>query len=167
MVINAVTMKIEYFHASKFGNGAKVAEEFKKRMASKGVTVNVHHIREARPKELPQADLYLFSSPGRMGKPRGCVRRFLKKARLPSGTKYAILTTEGAPQPNKKTGQMPSEEERARWQRIRPIMNQILQEKGLVKVAEEKILVTGIKGPLEEGWQKKVETFASQIPILS
>jgi hypothetical protein len=167
MVINAVTMKIEYFHASKFGNGAKVAEEFKKRMASKGVTVNVHHIREARPKELPPADLYLFSSPGRMGKPRGCVRRFLKKARLPSGTKYAILTTEGAPQPDKKTGQMPSEEERARWQRIRPIMNQILQEKGLVKVAEEKILVTGIKGPLEEGWQKKVETFASQIPILS
>jgi len=167
MVINAVTMKIEYFHASKFGNGAKVAEEFKKRMASKGVTVNVHHIREARPKELPPADLYLFSSPGRMGKPRGCVRRFLKKARLPSGTKYAILTTEGAPQPDKKTGQMPSEEERARWQRIRPIMNQILQEKGLVKVAEEKILVTGIKGPLEESWQKKVEAFASQIPILS
>ena len=167
MVINAVTMKIEYFHASKFGNGAKVAEEFKKRMASKGVTVNVHHIREARPKELPPADLYLFSSPGRMGKPRGCVRRFLKKARLPSGTKYAILTTEGAPQPDKKTGQMPSEEERARCQRIRPIMNQILQEKGLVKVAEEKILVTGIKGPLEESWQKKVETFASQIPILS
>jgi multimeric flavodoxin WrbA len=166
MVINAVTMKIEYFHASKFGNGAKVAEEFKKRMASKGVTVNVHHIREARPKELPPADLYLFSSPGRMGKPIGGMRRFLKKTQLPSGTKYAILTTEGAPQPDKKTGQMPSEEERARWQRIRPIMNQILQEKGLVKVAEEKILVTGIKGPLEEGWQKKVEAFASQIPIL-
>jgi len=167
MVINAVTMKIEYFHASKFGNGAKVAEEFKKRMASKGVTVNIHHIREARPKELPPADLYLFSSPGRMGKPRGCVRRFLKKTQLPSGTKYAILTTEGAPQPDKKTGRMPSEEERARWQRIRPIMNQILQEKGLVKVAEDNILVSSIKGPLEEDWQKKVEAFASQIPILS
>jgi hypothetical protein len=34
------------------------------------------------------------------------------------------------------------------------------------KVAEGKILVTGLKGPLEEGWQKKVEAFASQIPIL-
>jgi hypothetical protein len=135
-------------------------------MAAKGITVNVHHIRDARPKEMSPADLYLFSSPGRMGKPIGGMRRFLKKAKLLSGTKYAILTTEGAPQPDKKTGRMPTEEEQAKWQRIIPIMNEILQEKGLVKVAEGKILVTGLKGPLEEGWQKKVEAFASQIPIL-
>jgi flavodoxin len=166
MVIATVAMKIEYFHASKYGNGAMVAEEFKKQMAAKGVAVNVHHIRDVRPKEMPPADLYLFSSPGRMGKPVGGMRRFLKKTQFPSGTKYAILTTEAAPQPDKKTGRMPTEEERAKWQRIRPIMNKILQEKGLAKIAEGKILVTGIKGPLEEGWQKKVEAFASQIPIL-
>jgi hypothetical protein len=45
-------------------------------------------------------------------------------------------------------------------------MDEILQGKGLVKVAEGKIRVTGLKGPLEEGWQKKVEAFSSQIPIL-
>jgi hypothetical protein len=101
-----------------------------------------------------------------MGKPIWGMRRFLKKVKLPSGTKYAILTTEAAPQPDKKTGRMPTEEELAKWQRIIPIMNEILQEKGLVKVAQGKILVTGLKGPLEEGWQKKVEAFASQIPIL-
>ncbi len=159
-------MKIEYFHASKYGNGAMVAEEFKKQMAAREVTVNVHHIRDVRPKEMPPADLYLFSSPGRMGKPIGRMRRFLKKVPLPSGTKYAILTTEGAPRPDKKTGRMPTEEELAKWQRVTPIMNEVLQGKGLVKVAEGKILVTGLKGPLEEGWQKKVEIFASQIPIL-
>jgi len=159
-------MKIEYFHASKYGNGAMVAEEFRKQMAAKEVAVSVRHIRDARPKEMPPADLYLFSSPGRMGKPIGGMRRFLKKAKLPSGTKYAILTTEAAPQPDRKTGRMPTEEELTKWQRVIPIMNQILQEKGLVKVAEGKVLVTGLKGPLEEGWQKKVEAFASQIPIL-
>ena len=158
-------MKIEYFHASKYGNGEMVAEEFKKQMAAREVMVHVHHIRDVRPKEMPPADLYLFSSPGRMGKPIGRMRRFLKKVPLPSGTKYALLTTEGAPQPNKKTGRMPTEEELAKWQRVRPIMNGILQEKGLINVAEGKILVTGLKGPLEEGWQKKVEIFASQIPI--
>jgi menaquinone-dependent protoporphyrinogen IX oxidase len=159
-------MNIEYFHASKYGNGALVAEEFKKEMSAKGVTVNVHHVREARPKEMPRADLYLFSSPGRMGKPIGRMRRFLKKVMLPSGTKYAILTTEAAPQPDKKTGRMPTEEERAKWQRVIPIMNEILQAKGLVRVVEGKVLVTGIKGPLEEDWRKKVEAFAYQIPIL-
>ena len=158
-------MKIEYFHASKYGNGAKVAEEFKQQMAAKGATVNVRHIRDAKPKEIPAADLYLFSSPGRMGRPTWGMRRFLKKAKLPSGMKYAILTTESAPQPDKKTGQMPTEEEQARWHRIIPIMNEILQEKGLIKVADGKILVTGLKGPLEEGWQKKVEVFSSQIPV--
>jgi hypothetical protein len=159
-------MIIEYFHASKYGNGARVAEEFKRLMAARGVTVNIHHVREARPREMPPADLYLFSSPGRIGKPIGRARRFLKKVRLPAGANYAILTTEGAPRPDKKTGQMPTEEELARWQRVRPIMNGILEAKGLTKVAEDKILVTGMKGPLEEGWQKKVEAFAAQIPSL-
>jgi hypothetical protein len=158
-------MKIEYFHASKFGNGAMVAEEFNKQMAAKGVTVGVQHIREARPDRLPTADLYVFSSPGRMGRPIGGMRRFLKKLRLPAGTRYAILTTEMAPQPDEKTGQIPTEEEQARWQRVRPIMNELLQAAGLVKVAEDKVHVTGLKGPLEEGWQNKVAAFAARIPL--
>jgi hypothetical protein len=160
-------MHIEYYHASKYGNGAMVAEEFKKQMAANGVTVNVHHIREVSPKELPPADLYVFSSPGRFGKPIGHMRRALKKVKLPAGTRYAILTTEGEPQPDKKTGRMPTEEDLAKSQRIIPIMNEILQGKGLVKVAEDKIIVTGDgwKGPLEEGWQKKVEGLMARIPI--
>lgn len=159
-------MKIEYFHASKFGNGVEVAKEFEERMAARGVTVDIHHIRDADPKKMPQAGLYVFSSPGRLGKPRGCMRRFLKKVALPPGTKYAILTTEGAPRPDKKTGRVPTEEEQAKWQRVIPIMNRILQEKSMVKVAEDKILVTGMKGPLEDGWRKKVEDYAARIPIL-
>ena len=60
-------MRIEYSHASKFGNGAMVAAEFEKLMATKGVGVEVHHIREVNPAELSSADLYVFSSPGRFG----------------------------------------------------------------------------------------------------
>jgi menaquinone-dependent protoporphyrinogen IX oxidase len=159
-------MKIEYLHASKYGDGAMVAEEFSRRMSARGVTVDIHHIREARPNELPPADLYLFSSPGRFGKPIGGMRRFLKKVELPAGTKYAILTTEAAPKPDKKTGRVPTDEELvATGQRVRPIMNEILQGKGLVEVAEDKVFVTGLKGPLEDGWQRKVEVFAARIPV--
>jgi multimeric flavodoxin WrbA len=160
-------MKIEYFHASKFGNGAKVAEEFKKVMAGKGTTVNVHHVRDASPKEIPPADLYVFSTPGRMGKPIGGMKKFLKKLQIASGSRYVLLTTEGKPMPNKKTGKVPTEEELAKYQRVRPIMNELLQAKGMKKVAEDKIYVTGMKGPLEEGWQKKVEEFAATILVSS
>ncbi len=158
-------MKIEYLHASKYGNGAMVAEEFSKQMAAKGVAVGIHHISAVSPKELPPADLYLFSSPGRMGRPIGGMRRFMKKVGLPAGTKYAILTTEIAPQPDHRTGRVPSEQEMAKWQRVRPIMNEILQGRGLAGVAECKVVVTGVKGPLEEGWQRKVEAFAARIPV--
>ena len=157
------SMKIEYIHASKFGNGAMVAEEFRKLMVAKGVTVNVHHVRDVRPKELAPADLYVFSSPGRAGRPIGSMRRLLKKMQLAPGTKCAILTTEGATRPDKKTGRMPTEEEIAKWERVRPIMNELLQKKGMKKVAEGNVFVTGMKGPLEEGWQKKVETFVAQV----
>jgi multimeric flavodoxin WrbA len=156
-------MNIAYYHASKFGNGAMVAEEFKKIMAARGITVSVQHIRDANPEDLPQADLYVFSSPGRMGKPKGSVRRFLRKVSLESGTRYAILTTQGAPKPDKKTGKMPTQEEQDRWERVIPIMNELLEAKGLKKVAEEAVWVTGLKGPLEEGWQHKVAAFADQV----
>lgn len=156
-------MKIEYFHASRFGNGAMVAEEFRRQSAALGATVNVHHIREANPSDLAPADLYVFSSPGQWGKPIGKVRRFLSQLTLPAGTRYAVLTTEIAPRPDKNTGAIPTEEEQAKWQRVRPIMNELLQSAGLTKVAEDKILVSKIKGPLEEGWETKVEDFVHQV----
>jgi hypothetical protein len=156
-------MNIGYYHASKFGNGAMVAEEFKKVMAARGVTVSVRYIRDANPRDLPREDLYIFSSPGRMGKPKGNARRFLGQVSLEPGTRYAILTTQAAPRPDKKTGKMPTQEEQDRWERVIPVMNELLEAKGLKKVAAGAILVTGIKGPLEDGWQDKVAQFADQV----
>ena len=160
-------MKIEYYHASKYGNGVKVAEEFKRQMEAKGVSINVHHVKDVKPKEIQPADLYLFSSPGRFGKPIGDMRGFLKKVNLPSGTKYALLVTELAPEPEKSIRMPTTEEEIGKCQHVIPVMNEMLQKKGLVKVAEGKIFVTGLKGPLEPNWQKEVETFTSRIPISS
>lgn len=154
---------IEYYHASKYGNGAAVAQEFKKIMAGRGISVGVSHVRDAKPAHLPSADLYVFSSPGRIGKPKGDARRFLRKVRLQPGTRYAILTTQGAPKPDRKTGEMPSQQELDRWERVIPIMNEMLEAKGLKKTAETAVLVTGMKGPLEEGWQEKVGAFADQV----
>lgn len=156
-------MKIEYLHASKFGNGARVAGAFADDVAARGVDVTVHHIDEVNPKRLPPADLYLFSSPGRMGKPIRGMRRFLKDLEMPAGTRCAVLTTEIAPKPDKKTGRMPTEEEICRYQKVRPIIREMLRNKGVVEIAEDTILVTDIKGPLEDGWREKVGSFADRI----
>lgn len=156
-------MKIEYYHASKYGNGARIAEEFRRVMGAEGVLVNVHHVRDAKPKEVPRADLYLFSSPGRMGKPIRDMRKFLARLQLPSGSHYVVLVTEMNPHPDERTGEMPTEDELGRCQRVIPTMNEMLQAKGLKKVLEGKIYVTGVKGPLEDGWRGKVEEYARTI----
>jgi sulfite reductase alpha subunit-like flavoprotein len=156
-------MNVAYYHASKYGNGAMVAEEFKKVLAARGVAVELNHIRDANPKALPAADLYVFSSPGRFGKPKGNARRFLASVCLEPGARYALLTTQAAPKPDPQTGKLPSREEQDRGERVIPVMNELLQAKGLRKMAEGTVLVTGLKGPLEDGWQAKVAAFADQV----
>jgi hypothetical protein len=165
--MEVIQMKIEYYHASIYGNGVIVADEFKRQMTAKGVIVNIHNIRKERQEEMPPADLYLFSSPGRFGKPVRDMQHFLKKVNLSPRTKYAVLVTELCPKPDSSSERFPTEENAGKCQQVIPIMDKILQEKNLTKVAEGKIFVTGIKGPLEDGWQKIVEKLASQISLLS
>ena len=117
-------MKIENYHASKYGNGATIAEEFKRQMAAKGVTVNVHHVRDVRPKEVPLADLYVFSSPGRFGKPIGDMKNFLKKAKLQPGTGYAVMVTELCPKPDSNLERIPTDENAGKCQRVLPAFDQ-------------------------------------------
>lgn len=154
-------MHVAYYHASRFGNGAAVAAKFAEIMTARGATVDVQHMRDADPGSLPAADLYVFSSPGIMGKPRRTARSFVKHVRLAPDARYAILTTEVAAKPD-KNGQMPDPEKLARWQRVMPIMKELLAGKG-VEVAEATVRVTDLKGPLEEGWEDKVRAFADQL----
>ena len=153
------------YHASKFGNGAMVAEELRRVMEARGHQVNVLHIEGADPKELPLADLYIFGSPTRLGGPIGSMRRFIKKASLPSGTRYAIFATHADEVPDKKTGKMPTEEELNRRRKNIPELDDILKGKGMVKVADKVLNVSPdtMKGSLKAGWQGKVEEFANAI----
>jgi len=158
-------LKIEVYHASKFGNGAMVAEELRRLLETKGHQTNVHHIDKSKPRELPAADLYIFGSPTRFGKPLRSMRRFAKKISLPSGTRYAVFATHGDAVPDKKTGRMPTQEEMDRWRKTIPVLTEILTEKGLVKTADKIFIVRSdtLKGPLVEGWQGKAEEFVTAI----
>lgn len=158
-------MKVEIYHASKFGNGEKVVAYLQGLLTAKGHQANFRHVRDAKPKDLPAADLYIFCAPTRLGKPTGKMRRFLKKVKLPDGAKYALIATHGQPVLDKKTGKMPTQEEIDKYQQNLPIMEGLLKEKGAIKVAELKVYVSvaAMKGPLLEGWEKDVEVFAAQL----
>lgn len=134
-------------------------------METNGHQMSVHHIAGAKPKEMPSADLYIFGSPTRFGRPIGSMRRFIKKVTLPTGTKYAVFATHADDVPDKKTGRMPTEEELNRGRKTIPDLDEVLKGKGLVKVAEKVFNVSAdtMKGPLKEGWQEKAREFATAI----
>lgn len=158
-------MKVEILHDSKYGNGAKVAEEIRRLMTLGGHSANVHHIDDMNVKEVPPADLYVLGSPTHFGKATGSMVRFVKRLSLPPGTKYAVFATCSAARPDKKTGLLPSEEETEKLRRTIPMIDEQLQTKGMVKVAEAKFFVDPerMKGPLLDGWQERAGTFVAQI----
>ncbi len=158
-------MKVELYHASKYGNGEKVVAYLQGLLVVKGHQADFRHVRDANPKEMPAADLYVFCAPTRMGKPIGKMRRFLKKAALPEGAKYALIATHSEPAPDKRTGKTPTPEEVAKQEQNLPVMEAVLREKGAVKVAELKVYVErgAMRGPLVEGWEKEVEGLASKL----
>ncbi len=153
------------FHASKFGNGERVSEELKRVLEADGHQVAVHHVDKVRPKETQPADLYIIGSPTRFGGPIGSMRKFVKKASLPPGSRYAIFATHTDGAPDKKTGKLPTQEELDRERRTIPELDQLLKEKGLIKVTDKVFPVTGdiMKGTLREGWEIKVDEFANAI----
>ncbi|MDW5562800.1 MAG: flavodoxin domain-containing protein [Methanomassiliicoccus sp.] len=158
-------MRVEIYHGSKYGNGARVAEEIRRLLVARNDDVSVHHMSEASPKDPLPAELYILGSPTHFGKAPGNVIRFLKRLTLPPGTRYAVFATLSAPRPDKVTGRMPTEEELQKLCRTLPMIDEQLRAKGMVKVAEMAAFVDpeSMKGPLVEGWEKRVGAFVNRI----
>lgn len=143
-----IAVKVHILYESKFGNGKKCANYLGNVISEKGHEVNTLSIRDIKQKSLPQSDMYIFSSPTHVGKPPGKVKRFLKKMEVPGeGIKYALMTT--YVDPETKTLEK---------------MDEQIKSKGMTKVGKGiKIQVRGMKGPLEEDYEEKLQAFASEI----
>lgn len=141
-------MKVYIAYESKYGNGKKMVDHLENILKGNGHEVQVCLARETKPNQMPQVDLYIFHSPTHMMAPVGKVKKLLKKMEIPQkDAKYALTATHQEPSANtvKK-------------------MEAIIKSKGLSKAADGlQVLVKGTKGPLEEGWEQKVETFASEL----
>ena len=141
------SMKVCIAYESKYGNGKKCAEQLQSIIREKGHDVEISSVRDMKPKSLPQASLYIFSSPTHIGKPPGKMKKFLKKMEIEEDAKYALLTTCLDPQT-----------------KALQIMEELLEATGMTKISDGlKLKVTGLKGPLEDGYKQKLTEFAEEI----
>ena len=142
-------MKVCIAYESKYGNGKKCMEYLQNVISKKGHDVELFSIREKEPTAIPSADLYIFSSPTQIGSPAGKMKKFLKKLQIPQeGAKYALVTTCMSP-PNTKCLQK---------------MEKLLSTKEISKISDDLMIkVTGMNGPLDSGYEEKLDTFANNV----
>jgi flavorubredoxin len=143
-----IKMKVCIAYESKYGNGKKCVDYLQEAIAKKGHSVETSSIYEIKPNSLPNADLYIFSSPTHIGRPPRKMKKFLNNLEISQEeAKYTTMATHM--DPKAKTLQ---------------IMENLLQPKGMTKISDGiRIKVTGLKGPLEEGYEKKLDEFANKI----
>lgn len=144
-------MKIVISYSSKFGNGKKCVEELKDILEKSDNDVEIFSISQTDPDTLPEADLYIFSSPVRKFMLPRETKVFLKGFKpKKEDAKYALMTTHGLAKP-------------MAFKR----MDRILGKKTLDKVTDGfAAKVLGTEGPLEDAYRKKLEDFAEEISDL-
>lgn len=137
-------MKINIIYESQFGNGKKVIDELTEILKGKGQEVELFPITDIKTDELPDADLYIFSSPTRKFMLPRIMGRFIKGFEPASkNAGYALMTTYMDP----RTIALKK-------------MEAILKKKGMNKVTEDlKIKVLGLKGPLEDDYSDELNRF--------
>ena len=144
-------MNISIIYESKYGNGKQAMMYLENILRKKGYSVQLMSVHEVKPKSLPEADLYIFSAPNRMGKIVRSMRKFLEKIEIKnSSAHYTLVNTCLDPSANIDKGLEQMEE--------------ILQKKNISKLSEGlKLKVMAMKGPLEPGYEKKLDELVQTI----
>ena len=140
-------MKVNIVYQSKYGNGKVCVDHLTEALKGQGNEVHVFSVLESDPRSLPEADLYVFSCPTHARSIPGKTKKFIKRAPvLGEGTRYTALTTYAS-----KTFVLEQ-------------MDKLAGKKGWVKATDGlSLVVTSAKGPLEEGYQQKLDDFAARI----
>jgi len=139
---------------SKYGNTRRVAEKIVEGIKNiKNIDFDFKTPREVKPEELAEYDVILFGSPNHFGDATRGLRKFIKKLGGVNlqGKKCTFFDTYMI-----ELNRMKAVES----------MRKIVEEKvsGMIVIDEGlSIKVKGLKGPLEEGWDKKSFEFGEKI----
>ncbi|RLI62923.1 MAG: hypothetical protein DRO67_06595 [Candidatus Asgardarchaeum californiense] len=140
-------MKYVIVYWSRYGNGKKVVYALSEKLKKKG-EVQILKTSDADPIAIPEADLYVFSSPTEAFRIQRNMRTFMKKLTDMEEKKYGIINTHAMDR---------------NWLNA---MEKLLSKKKMIKVAGVDFKVgkkpeTG--NALTDGWETKLDEFAKKL----
>jgi len=145
-------LKVIIIYQTNYGNNRIIGQYAASTLEAWGHEVDLHNVYDITPNEVKGADFYLFCSPTHMGKAPRKIRSFLKAfAKVQKEGKYATIVTGLPISPEKRDG------------RTEEMLDTILSETFMTDAGSLRINSLNIKGPLEEGWEKKVDAFLETV----
>jgi flavorubredoxin len=144
-------MNIHIFYESKYGNGKEAMIYLQNALKKKNHSVQLMSIHDVNPRSLSEANLYIFSAPNAFGKIIRSMRKFLERIEIKdSNSQYILVNTCLDPASGQDRGLEQMEE--------------ILSNHHISKLFEGlKLKVMTIKGPLESGYERKLDMLAEKI----
>ena len=88
-------MKYVIVYWSRYGNGKKVVNHLSENLKGKKAETQIFTTDEANPTAMPDADVYVFSTPTEAFNIQKNMRSFIKKLEGMEGKKYGIINTHG------------------------------------------------------------------------
>jgi len=134
---------------SRYGHGEKLIGYLTEKLEEKDIETQSFKPSGIDPKEMPEAEIYIFSSPTEAFRIKKDMRKFMKKMENMGGKKYGIINTHGM---------------KKNWLKK---MENILKKKEMVKLAEVDFKI-GKEGAeegkaLPKGWEKRLDKFVGEI----
>lgn len=144
-------MNISIIYESKYGNGKQAMAYLETILKNKGYSVQLMSIHDIKPKLISESDLYIFSAPNALGKIVRSMRKFLEKIEIKNlSAQYILVNTCLNPASSQDKGLEQ--------------MDEILGKKNISKLSDGlKLKVMTIKGPLETGYEKKLDELSKTI----
>ena len=141
-------MKYVIVYWSRYGNGKKVVNHLSENLKGKKAETQIFTTDEANPTAMPDADVYVFSTPTEAFNIQKNMRSFIKKLEGMEGKKYGIINTHGM-----KKNSLHK-------------MENLLSKKKMVKMAGVDFQVgdgsqTG--NGLMDDWEAKLDEFAGKL----
>ena len=141
-------MKYVIVYWSRYGNGKKVVDYLAGKLKEKSIETQILKTDEADPAALPEADLYVFSSPTEAFNIQKNMRNFMKSLKDMEEKKYGIINTHAMER---------------NWLHK---MENLLSKKKMVKVTGVDFKVgkdANTGNGLTEGWESKLDEFAEKL----